>query len=54
MKPANLLRPVLWWSATQSSVLLLVMALANLAAVGVAAPPRVSRAVRKGRRLRGA
>jgi hypothetical protein len=45
---------VLWWSAVQSSVFLLVMGLVNLAGESVLAPHRVSRAVRKGRRLRAA
>lgn len=44
----------LWWSANQSSVLLLVMSLVNLAGGIVFVPPLVSRAVRKGRRLRAA
>ncbi len=43
---------VLWWSAAQSSVFLLVMGLVNLALGSVLVPRRVSRAVRKGRRLR--
>jgi len=45
---------VLWWSAAQSSVFLLVMGLVNLALGSVLVPRRVSRAVRKGRRLRAA
>lgn len=45
---------VLWWSAAQSSVFLLVMGLVNLALGSVLVPQRVSRAVRKGRRLRAA
>jgi hypothetical protein len=44
----------LWWSAAQSSVLLLVMAIVNLALTSVAAPGRIALAVRKGRRLRAA
>jgi hypothetical protein len=44
----------LWWSATQPSLVLLVMGLVNLALGSVVAPSRVSRAVRKGRRLRAA
>jgi hypothetical protein len=44
----------LWWSATQSSIFLLVMGLVNLALGSVLVPRRVSRAVRKGRRLRAA
>jgi hypothetical protein len=43
---------VLWWSASQSSVALLVMALVNLALWSVVAPAKIGRAVRKGRRLR--
>ncbi len=45
---------VLWWSAAQSSVFLLVMGLINLALGSVLVPQRVSRAVRKGRRVRAA
>jgi hypothetical protein len=45
---------ILWWSAAQSSVLLLVIGLVNLALGSVLAPQMVSRAVRKGRRLRAA
>jgi hypothetical protein len=45
---------VLWWSASQSSVALLVMALVNLALWSVVAPAKIGRAVRKGRRLRAA
>jgi hypothetical protein len=42
----------LWWSATQASVTLLVLAGANLTAASVGAPVRIRRAVRRGRRLR--
>ena len=42
---------ILWWSAAQSSVVLLVMGLVNLALGSVLVPQTVSRAVRKGRRL---
>jgi hypothetical protein len=42
----------LWWSATQDSVTLLVLAGANLAAASVGAPVTIRRAVRRGRRLR--
>jgi hypothetical protein len=42
----------LWWSATQASVTLLVLAVANLAAASVGAPVRIRRALRRGRRLR--
>jgi hypothetical protein len=45
---------ILWWSATQSSVVLLVMALLNLMLRGVAVPREIGRAVRKARRLRAA
>jgi hypothetical protein len=45
---------ILWWSAAQSSVVLLVMGLVNLALGSVLVPQTVSRAVRKGRRLRAA
>jgi len=45
---------VLWWSAAQSSVYLLVMGLVNLALGSVFVPSTISRAVRKGRRLRAA
>jgi hypothetical protein len=45
---------VLWWSAAQSSVYLLVISLVNLAAGIVFVPSTISRAVRKGRRLRAA
>jgi hypothetical protein len=45
---------VLWWSATQSSVVLLVLALVDLAGGSVLAPARIGQAVRKGRRLRAA
>jgi hypothetical protein len=45
---------ILWWSAAQSSVLLLVIGLVNLALGSVLVPQTVSRAVRKGRRLRAA
>jgi hypothetical protein len=44
----------LWWSATQDSVTLLVLAAANLAAVSVVTPVRIRRALRRGRRLRSA
>jgi len=44
----------LWWSATQDSVTLLLLAAANLAAVSVATPVKIRRAVRRGRRLRSA
>jgi hypothetical protein len=44
----------LWWSATQSSVFLLVLGLVNLVLGSVLVPSRFSRAVRKGRRLRAA
>jgi hypothetical protein len=44
----------LWWSATQSSVVLLVLGLVNLVLGSVLVPSRFSRAVRKGRRLRAA
>jgi hypothetical protein len=42
----------LWWSATQDSVTLLVLAGANIAAAIVGAPVTIRRAVRRGRRLR--
>jgi len=45
---------ILWWSAAQSSVFLLFMALLNLVLGGVLMPSTVGRAVRKGRRLRAA
>jgi hypothetical protein len=45
---------ILWWSAAQSSVVLLVIGLVNLALGSVLVPQTVSRAVRKGRRLRAA
>jgi hypothetical protein len=45
---------ILWWSAAQSSVVLLVMGLVNLALGSVLVPQKISRAVRKGRRLRAA
>jgi hypothetical protein len=42
----------LWWSVTQGSVTLLVLAVVNLATASVLAPGRIGRAVRRGRRLR--
>jgi hypothetical protein len=42
----------LWWSATQSSDVLLVMALVNLGLGSVIVPARIGQAVRRGRRLR--
>jgi hypothetical protein len=42
----------LWWSATQNSATLLVLATANLAAVSVVTPVKIRRALRRGRRLR--
>jgi hypothetical protein len=44
----------LWWSASQSSVALLVMALVNLALWSAVGPAKIGRAVRRGRRLRAA
>ena len=44
----------IWWWATQSSVTLLVLAVANLALTGVLAPGKIGRAVRQGRRLQAA
>jgi hypothetical protein len=44
----------LWWSATESSVVLLVMTMVNLALTSMAAPGRIARAAREGRRLRAA
>jgi hypothetical protein len=44
----------LWWSATQDSVTMLVLAAANLAAVSASTPVKIRRAVRRGRRLRSA
>jgi hypothetical protein len=45
---------VLWWSASQSSVLLLVLGLVDLGTGSVMVPSRVGLAIRKGRRLRAA
>jgi hypothetical protein len=42
----------LWLAATQGSVTLLVVGMANLAVTGVLEPGRIGRAVRRGRRLR--
>ena len=44
----------LWWSATQDSVTMLVLAVANLAAASAGTPVKIRRAVRRGRRLRSA
>src|SRR6478736_4790438 len=44
----------LWWSATQDSVTMLVLAMANLAAASAGTPVKIRRAVRRGRRLRSA
>ena len=44
----------LWWSATQDSVTMFVLAMANLAAASAGTPVKIRRAVRRGRRLRSA
>ena len=44
----------IWWSATQTSVTLLVLAVVNLALASLLTPGRIGRAVRRGRRLRSA
>jgi len=44
----------LWWSATQDSLTMLVLAAANLAAASAGTPGKIRRAVRRGRRLRSA
>jgi hypothetical protein len=44
----------IWWSATQASVTLLVLAVINLALASLLTPGRIGRAVRRGRRLRSA